>query len=399
MLYVDVKQVLGVLALASSVACAQAGDSEDDLPNGDGGAASTASGTSSSGSGNGSTSTGSAGGGGQGGGGEGGSGGEFPMLPPAPGNGFAYVGMSTADDLGVADLATNDVVAASVSLLPNGNYPYDATMRPDASEVWTVGASGDGVAVLDAATNTVTQNIPLGASGAYPVDVLFSVDGSEAYVSARDGAAIVIIETATYAVVGDIALPAGMDGGKMTLDPCTGRIYTVDWYDNAVIEIDPATGMVTATAVGDSLWDLVIDPSGTTLYVTDRGMDQVHLIDVASLAMVASVAVGDDPWGIDITPDGATVVVASEDAGSLTFIDTATQTPTTIDLAGAEPRDVDIADDGLLAYVPTGDQPGDDGLLVIDMVGQSSTGMIALGAAANPNVVAVAPEHVHCNAP
>ena len=99
----------------------------------------------------------------------------------------------------------------------------------------------------------------------------------------------------------------------------------------------------------------------------------------------------------DITPDGTTVVVASEDSGTVTLIDTATQTPSTILLAGAKPRDVDLSDDGLLAYVPSGDRAGgNDGVYVIDVVAQMSTGMIDLGGETNPNVVTVAPQLVHC---
>src|SRR4030042_6035626 len=57
---------------------------------------------------------------------------------------YGYVGNSFADDLAVFQLLTGPVVS-SHSLLPEANYPYDATMRPDGSEVWFVGASGDGV--------------------------------------------------------------------------------------------------------------------------------------------------------------------------------------------------------------------------------------------------------------
>ncbi len=314
-----------------------------------------------------------------------------------PVEGLGYVGMSNNDSLVIFDPASKLKVAGPVSLLPEADYPYDATIEPGGSELWIVGASGDGVKVIETATGQVSQQIDLTGVGEYPVDVLFSGDGATAYVSSRDSEAVVILDAETYSVTGTIALPAPMWGGKMTLDPCTGDIYMVDWFDESLLRVDPVGMTATPKLLGDELWDLQIDASGSTLYVTDRGLDVVHVVDVATLEPITSVPVGDDPWGIDITSDGGLVVVACEDDASVHFIDTGTLTATSLVLpAGSDPRDVEISLDDARAYVPTGDVAGNDGVYEIDLVEQVVTATIDLGASTNSNVVAISPQAVEC---
>ncbi|MFZ6177568.1 YncE family protein [Nannocystis pusilla] len=311
--------------------------------------------------------------------------------------GLGYAGMSGNNSLVIFDPQTKQVVGAPVSLLPHASYPYDAVIKPDGSEVWVVGAVGDGVKVLDTATGLIAQEISLTGVGEYAVDVLFNGDGSRAYVSARDSAALVQIDTASYSVLEAFAVPAGMEGGKTALDPCTGAVHLVDWYESNLIRFDPVTEAMTSKPLGDSLWDLRVDPSGSTLYVTDRGLDVVHVLDAATLEVQATVSVGDDPWGIDITSDGALVVVVCEDDRTVHFIDTAALTTTSLVLpAGAKPRDVDISADDARAYVPSGDLPGNDGVFEIDLATKSLTGLIDFGISANTNVVAVKPQPVAC---
>ncbi|SFE95683.1 40-residue YVTN family beta-propeller repeat-containing protein [Nannocystis exedens] len=305
--------------------------------------------------------------------------------------------MSGNNSLVIFDPQAQQVVGAPVSLLPEASYPYDAMIKPDGAEVWVVGAVGDGVKVLDTASGQLTQQISLTGVGEYAVDVSFNADGSRAYVSARDSGALVLIDTATYSVIEAIAVPPGMEGGKTALDPCTGVVHLVDWYESNLIRFDPITEAMTSKPLGDSLWDLRVDPSGSTLYVTDRGLDVVHVLDVATLEVQASVSVGNDPWGIDITSDGALVVVACEDDSTVHFIDTGALTTTSLALpAGADPRDVDISGDDARAYVPTGDIPGNDGVYEIDLATKTLTGMIDFGISANTNVVAVTPQAVAC---
>lgn len=309
---------------------------------------------------------------------------------------FGFVGFSANDSLSRFELQTELPVGAPVSLLPEGDYPYDAVIKPDGSEVWVVGAVGDGIKVLDPGTGEIIESVDLTGVGEYPVDVLFLLDG-RAMVSSRDSKTVVYVDPETYAVAGVVALVPPQWGGKGALDPCTGHVHMVDWYDSNLIRVDPQSNMVTSKPLGDSLWDVRVDPAGERLYVTDRGLDAVHVLDTATLTLQTSVAVGVDPWALDITSDGELLVVTCEDDESVHFIETAGLTTSSLVLpADSDPRDVDISADDARAYVTTGDVPGQDGVHVIDLATRTLLGTIALSPNGNSNIVAVTPQSVTC---
>jgi uncharacterized repeat protein (TIGR01451 family) len=314
---------------------------------------------------------------------------------------YGYTGASTTDSLAIFDLGTW-TLSGTLSLLPEGDYPYDATIKPDGSEVWITGASGDGVIVVDTASNQVTHHI---SAGNYTIGVAFRADGAYAFVSARDSEDVSVIDTATYTVVDTIPIPTTYLGaGNLAINPCGDEMYLVDWYGANLIVLDTTTFAVTQVVldVGSSLWQLVVHPQGDFLYITDRGLDVVHVLDTATLSEITTIPVGDDPWGIDITPDGTRIYVSNEDSHNVTAIDaTNNSVITTISLphgSDSDPRDVDFDASGTYAYVPSGLVTGDDEVYVIDTASHTVTGRIVVAPASNPNVVAVAPQMAGCGA-
>lgn len=276
---------------------------------------------------------------------------------PAAAQDYGYVGCSTTDNCVPFDSVTH-TPAPAIDLLPEGDYPYDATMSPDGMEVWIPGASGDGIIVIDTSTNTVSHRIPVAE---YLNSVVFTDDTSLALASSRDDDYVYLIDTSTYTVVDSLDVTTGSGGtydgpGNMALDPISRNIYALDWYDDHIYEIAPdASAVLRSAVVGSSAWQLVVDPLGRYVYVTDRSTDEVRVIDQVTLTEVRRVAVGDDPWGIDVTLDGSTVVVACEDDSDVHVIDTSDWSTTVIPLeAGADPRDVDILDTAGYAYVAGG---------------------------------------------
>ncbi len=311
---------------------------------------------------------------------------------------YGYTGASTSDEAAIFDLQTWTLVDR-LSLLPEGDYPYDATMKPDGSEVWIPGAVGDGVVVIDTATNQISHRINVGE---YSIGVAFRKDSAYAFVSNRDTEDVTVVDTSSYAVVDTIPTPTYYLGaGNLALNPCGGEIYVLDWYDDHFFVLEPETFTVTQeVALGDSLWQLVVNLRGDRLYITDRGQDVVHVLDTATLSEITAVPVGDDPWGIDITLDGSLVYVTNEDSHNVTAIDATNNTViTTIGLphgSDSDPRDVDFSAYGAYAYVTSGSVTGNDEVYVIDTATHTVVGRIDVNPASNPNVVAVAPQMAGC---
>jgi YVTN family beta-propeller protein len=320
------------------------------------------------------------------------------------GSHLGFTGASTSDDLVIFDMAKGAALSPTLNLLPEGNYPFDATLNADRSQIWLAGASGDGLVVIDALTPAVIRRIP--NIGDWPIDIVFSEEGQFAYVSMRNEAEdIKIIDTTTYISVGVIPIPDYYLGsGKMRLNHCTGELYAVNYFDSHFFVINPISQTVTSEMTfGDNLWDLTIDPAATTLYIADRGTpDAVHLFDIATLTTTASIAVGTDPWGIDATPDGRYVLVANQGTPSIpgdstvSVIDTSTNAvTTTVTLAAdADARDIEINAEGTLAYVTSGEIAGADAVYVIDLATFQVVDTIFAPATggSNTNVVAVAPD-------
>ena len=299
-----------------------------------------------------------------------------------------FVGCSTSDSAYPFDLDSH-TAGASIDLLPEGNYPYDATITPDGSQVWIVGASGDGVIVIDRETNTIVQQF---AVADYAIGVAFNQDGDRAFITSRDDEVMKIIDTATYAEVGELAIPTSYLGaGNIALDPVSGNLYVVDWYNDDLHEVaGDGSAVLRSADFGTNLWQVVVAPDGEHVYVTDRGEDQVVEISTDTFLITRTFAVGDDPWGLDITADGTALVVSCEDSSEAYLIDLVGGgiIPIALD-ASADPRDVDILDDAGLAFVAGGSVTGyTAAVYVIDL----ETAMVVDtfdGPGTNSNVVAV----------
>jgi YVTN family beta-propeller protein len=299
-----------------------------------------------------------------------------------------YVFCSASDDGYPFDLSTH-VPGASI---PGYNYPYDAMMNQQGTEVWVADASLDAVVVLDRDTNTVTHTIPVGD---YPTGIAFSGDGSFALVAVARSDKVSLINTTTYAVEDSITEITGQSiygPGFITYCPGNDRFYLAQWFEDGFFEISSdGTQILQETTLGTDLWQLVCSHDGTTLYILDRGNNVVRFFDVETFSEITSVSVGTDPWGIDITPDDSKLVIGCEDSHELYICDTATQQCTPISLSAQnDPRDVDISEDGSLAYIPAG--PDQDHVLILDIDGMAVADSIAPGGAGTTNSVSVAPQ-------
>ncbi len=308
-----------------------------------------------------------------------------------------YVACSTSDSVVPFDLATYAPVGSALSLVPEADYPYDCTMRPDGSEVWICGASGDGVVVIDVDTQLITQRIDVWE---YPNSIAFTDDGLHALVSSRDEDCVAIIDTGTYAVVDSLLVSSGPSGtydspGQLALDPVSQKIYAADWYGDTLYELaSDGLSVKDMVDIGTSLWQLVVDPDGEYVYVTDRATNVVHVVEQATLTVHTSVPVGDDPWGIDVTEDGSKLVVACEDDSNVYVIDTSDWTTTTVALEQyADPRDVDILDSEGFAFVTGGVLLSSvTKVYVVQLSDNTLKDSFTLVGGTNANVIAVQPQ-------
>jgi YVTN family beta-propeller protein len=123
---------------------------------------------------------------------------------------------------------------------------------------------------------------------------------------------------------------------------------------------------------GAPLWDVVIDPTSTYAFATNRTLNRVEVLNLATLQLESPVPVGSKPVGLDVTPDGSTIYVANSGEPDVSVVDVPTRVevrriPTPPGSFGATPFWLAIPDNGL-ALLRQHDEGGNiAGLYQIDL--------------------------------
>ena len=103
-----------------------------------------------------------------------------------------------------------------------------------------------------------------------------SRDGKELYVSTGRGNAIAIIDTQKADAQRSPLLSARGEGAGEEL--------------------------IASIPVGNRVWGIALDPSGTKLYTANGASNDVSVVDVKSRKELRRIKVGDGPWGIASVP-------------------------------------------------------------------------------------------------
>jgi YVTN family beta-propeller protein len=185
------------------------------------------------------------------------SGTRYPAgVAPSPDGRYLYVAENLADSLAVVDAATGTVTLR----LPSGRYPYGVAVRPDGvvyvsawggSEVTAYGPAIEGGLVL-------LGRIPVGR---HPSALLLNADGSRLFVASGSTDRVAVVDTRAGRVVAELRdpAPAGPDQGStpnaLALSDDGTRLYVAEADNNAVavFDLSAATSGVGGAAGRDRL--------------------------------------------------------------------------------------------------------------------------------------------------
>lgn len=339
----------------------------------------------------------------------------FGGAPHATAAPFAYVphGLSTVS---VIDTATNLKVAS----VPVGVTPIGVAVHPAGTRIYVSNFASGTVSVIDAASNTVLTTVPLGpcphpSSGIIscaPAGVTVNPGGTRVYVAhvidSGDpltvfSGAVSVIDTQDNTVIATLAIRVFIPTG-IALSRSGDRLYVTDRALNSVTVIDVHRLQVIGTiTVGSNPESIAVDPAGTTLYVTNINFagstnaspDIVSVIDAATDQVVASIQVGKGPAGVAVSPDGRRVYVANAfqhvlfGTGTVSVIDAASRSVVKTIPVGLEAYGVAVHPDGTRLYV-TNVLSGT--VSVIDTATETVVTTVPVGP--NSFAVAVGPEPV-----
>jgi YVTN family beta-propeller protein len=267
-------------------------------------------------------------------------------------------------------------IAVAAGGLLAGALGGAAGAAPATAKVYVSNADDSSVAVIDVATQSILTTIDVGTE---PRNLAVTPDGDTVYVPNRWSDSVSVISTATDTVTttvtdattpGCLVLPCSFDDPyAVSVSPDGSRAWVANKEGGgsstgSVTVIDTATNTVSSTidnACFSSPEGIVATAS--TVYVVNRGADNVCPIDSTTLAVGSAIAVGEQPRFAVVTPDGSALYVSNNGDetgaddppcinGSVSKIATATNTVTATISTGGCPRNLAILADGSKVYVP-----------------------------------------------
>jgi len=187
-----------------------------------------------------------------------------------PANGQVYVTCEEKGQVFAFDPDQQRVIAT----IETGGRPRSVAFSSDGTRAYVACENGGYLAVIDARSHKLLSKIQL-PTGSLPMGTAVSPDGKELYVSTGRANAIAIIDIQKYNAQGSPLLSARGEG-------------------------EGEESMVTMVPVGNRVWGIALDPSGTKLYTANGASNDVSVVDVKSRKELRRIKVGDGPWGIAI---------------------------------------------------------------------------------------------------
>ena len=209
-------------------------------------------------------------------------------------------------------------------------------VTPDSTRVYVVYNSGM-LAVIDAATNTVTATTPL-AGGA--TQIALNPAGTRGYVTIPNDQTIAVIDTATNGVV---AVIHGITTQAIAVNPAGTEVYTPDFGGfTDVISTSTNSVVGTITGAGGVGAGVGFNPVGTRAYVPTNGTGtNLSTIDTTSRTVVdTSSVLQSGSHLLDVSLTTGLIYVANTDSNTVSVVRDTPLPPATVTLspaAGVDP--------------------------------------------------------------
>ncbi|MEN3305315.1 MAG: hypothetical protein V7603_1517 [Micromonosporaceae bacterium] len=248
-------------------------------------------------------------------------------------------------------LSVIDVVSRNVSSVGLAHPPRFVAVSRDGARVYASmyedDFSGSGVAIVDAATNSVRYL----DTGPQPYALSVAPDG-KLWVPIHSQHRIEVYDPNTGARVAVVVIPP--NAHSVTFSPTLVRAFTPDHESNLVSAIDMHTNRSTGIPVDNAPHSLALSPDQRTIIVACYGANVVDFIDPVSLRNTGRLPVGVKPRYVAFSADGSHAYVVNEGSDSVSVIDVATRTVSSVIRVGHSPRTIGVAPDGRFAYASNG---------------------------------------------
>src|SRR5437667_2253232 len=175
-----------------------------------------------------------------------------------------------------AFIANEDDASTSIIDLDSGQLrgrikvseePEGVGVNPANGEVYVTCEQKGEVFAIDSDQQRVIATIE---TGGRPRSVAFSRDGSRAYVACENGGYVAVMEARSHKLSSKITLPTGSLPMGTVVSADGKELYVSTGRGNAIIIIDTQSNHIATTIpVGNRVWGIALDPSGTKIYTAN----------------------------------------------------------------------------------------------------------------------------------
>lgn len=289
----------------------------------------------------------------------------------------------TGQDRSAEPVAPTDG-ASTIPLLttvPVGDSPEEVVADPVHGTIYVTESGADEVAVIDTTTESVVSTIGVGEQ---PVGLAIDPQAGYVYVANLgygSVGSVSVIDTSNRTVVRTIPLREGALPFDLALDPTSHTLFVTENGTNAVGVVDTRTWTVVDTIpVGAEPRHIAVDSTvgeayvatGGTLTVIDARSRQV----LGTLDGLPAMAAGAHVGMLAADPTAGTLLVANPGTGTVSVVDTKTHGLTgTVQVGGSGPMGLQVDPGESTAYVTGAGEDG--GMAVIDLDRLTVLGRVA----------------------
>ncbi len=278
-------------------------------------------------------------------------------------NGKLYVAGDGTGNVAVVETSTNTVIK-NINI-GTGAAPHNLVASQDGSSVWVTLKDTQQVARIDTATDTVASTFSTSNgsdnSGFAPVHLDISADGSSLYVVNKLSDEVIKMNAYTGTIDATYNFSASpnlsFNPHDINVSPDGTQVWVTDEAANTITVLNANLDTVISTiSVGDRPIQVAFSVDGTQAFTTNYNDNTVSVIDVAAMSVLTAFDMGGNgamgPMGVVVDPDGTTLWMTGTAGNtvhghSLVEGDNYSYTATDNLLAA---HGLDISDDGSYLY-------------------------------------------------
>ncbi len=276
--------------------------------------------------------------------------------------GTLWVGSEDANAVAKIEAATGKVLA----VIPVGKNPVGLSAPKGTGKVYVSDEWDNTISVIDKATATVTKKISVGSR---PHHMHRSPDGKFVYVALFGTNKVAVISTASDTLVAEYV--TGPPGARAHAPRASSDGKTL-WVTNRnmaeIAVLDAVTGKILRTIkVGPSPSEVLVTKDGKIAYVSLRYGHELQVIDLSSNTIAREIEVGSMPDTLSLTRDGAIMFIALRNAPAMAaVVDTRSLTVKQVNLPGITTGHQAVSDDGQFGFIAI-NAVSDPGVAVVDL--------------------------------